>query len=260
MFTKGTAPQRLTDTSADQRAPLGSMYIDDDGRVFRYAQAGATALVGMALVQSNTTYTTSHIAGKTTSVPRTGETFNKGSNSIGFTTTTTSTAANAFAEGYVGQITSGAGYIDQVAGHPALTASTASDIRFKHNAPNGNNATGSTRGFLYPNLYQGVIVAPTSITKPVLGIPQWDVEANYYFWMLVRGLGGCRRDDTPVEGDMLMPSPTTAGALTPWVLTVPAGTDAAGGTLTPGQQFPIAFTVAYASGATHGALCLLNLP
>ena len=260
MFTKGTAPQRLTDTSADQRAPLGSIYIDDDGRFFRYTQAGATALTAMALVQSNTTYTTAHICGKTTSVPRTGELHKKGSGAVGFMTTTTSVAENAFSEGYVGQITSADGYIDQVSGHGALTASTAGDVRYRHSVPNANNAIGSLRGFLYPNLYQGVIVAPTSITKPVLGIPQWGVEANYYFWMLVRGLGGCRRDDTPVEGDLLMPSPTTAGALTPWVLTVPAGTDAAGGTLTPGQQFPIASTVAYTSGASNGALCLLNLP
>ena len=259
MFTKGTAPQRLNETSADKRAPLGSMFVDDDGRVWRYARAGATALVGGELVQSNVTYTTSHICGKTTTAPRTGESANKGSQAIGFTTTTTSVADNAFAEGYVGQATSTSAWLDQVSGHAALTASTAGDVRFKRNLP-VTQSVGSVRGFLYPNPYDRVVIAATSLVKPPVGIPQWEVEANYYFWLLVRGVGMGRRQGTPVEGQGVIPSATTAGHLSPWTIAIPSGTDAAGGTATPAQGYPVGYCIAYASGATHGVLVFLNLP
>lgn len=268
MYSSGNAPQRIYEESFAQKAPLGSIYIAEDGRIFRYALAGGTALVAGALVQSNTTYTTSHVSARATSAPRIGSQAQKGTSAIGCTTTTTSLAANALKEGYFSQVTAGAGFCDQISGHPAVTAGTAADFTVKSPFP-ASISVGTLRATVYPNLYDGVIVAAAAPSKPVLGIPQFDVSANAYFWLLVRGISICRRQGTPVEAEPLMPSASTAGALTPWVISVTGTTAAISGDPEPGgvavtgtatiTQYPVAITLTHNGTQTAGNLCLLNL-
>lgn len=265
MFTEASAPQGLYEQSADKKAHLGSILIDENGRFFRYALAGAVDLLGGSLVQSATTLTSSHVSGRTTVATLSGDSNTKGAKTVRLTTGTTNFTGNDFAGGVFANVTSTAGTGIGVAGHSDVTtsSSTTKDVILKHRLP-ATLLVGASRGMIYSNLYNGVVAVPnTGATKPALGIPQFDVTAGYYFWLLARGLGICRRKGTPVEGQPLMPNTAgggdATGLLTPYTVAVtsvsPPETITAAIT---GQC--VGVTVLQNTLQTNGNFVLLNLP
>jgi len=252
MFTQGTAPQKLNQSSTEKRAPLGAMLVDENGRIFRYARASATAITGGTLCQATDQITSSHVLGKLTAGSNVGLATgaNRGTKSVRHTATTTSFAENFFREGVFANVISSAGIAIVVDGHPASTASAACQLTFKD--PAGVVfSTGASRGILFPNPFDGVLICAAAYARPPICVPQQDIGASEYFWGLVNGFGIGRYDGTLIEGMPVVPSLSVAGA----VITIADDLN----TLTAGGRnatHVIGQCLAFASGQTHG--CLIN--
>src|SRR5262249_22719181 len=116
----GTAVVDGFSNLATQQHPLGTVAETNDGRIFKYAQAGASDLVAGNLLQSAAPIP-NHLA-------RTAPVVAIGAFSFTFTPGATAGAANLYAEGYL-QVDTGVaaenGYTYGVSGHAAIGSGTA---------------------------------------------------------------------------------------------------------------------------------------
>ena len=153
------AAQTLHSSSADQYHKLGELVFANDGRAFRYALAGGTALVAGDLQQSQAEDTdTQNMTAVAAAV---------GDLSIAASSTTTVTA-NEYAEGFIlANVTPGLGILYKIKGHSAYTTA----------APTFNLDNDSVRVALpttsrldaLANPHRAVVVAPTTKTGPIVG-------------------------------------------------------------------------------------------
>ena len=261
MYTASTSPQPLNVVSTEKLARFGTMYEDEIGRVFRYCRNGATALTGGQICQMAATQASSWARTTATTKTVAIDVSKDGGPAIGISMGTAPTE-NQWADGLAvfGTVSGGTAQSGIIAGH--TNGSTAAEFLLERSTPRGNtlHAIGSLRSGVVVSPYNGVVVAATDLTTPPVCVTQFAVPANSYFWGLVRGVGACTTSGTVVAGDMVMCSSSTAGACTPYILTVPSGTDAAGGTLTPGQQFPIGWAINPASTYSNMCSVIFNLP
>ena len=152
------AAQTLHSSSADQYHMLGEVVFTNDGRAFRYAKAGGTALVAGNLQQSQAQDTdTQDMTAVAAAVADTAI----------VSTTTVTVTANEYAEGFIlVTVTPGVGRQYKIKGHIAYTAA----------APTFNLAeevkvalTTTSRLDALANPYAATVVAPTTFTGPVVG-------------------------------------------------------------------------------------------
>ena len=205
-------------TTSNPRWPLGTQLIVQDGRKFRFAQAGATALVAGDLQQA------------AANVPN-----HVGVAPIGFTDTTinnlnsrlidwtpggaTAAVLNYYAGGYVIVDTGpGNGYMYLVDSHLAIPASTAT-VEFNLAAGHALQVafTSATRLSAISNPYKSVIISPTTITREPVGVAIKPLAISAYGWLQTRGAAAVAGQGTLVIGDPCMRSTTTAGAIAPVV-------------------------------------------
>jgi len=187
--------------SSIQRAPLGTRGVLPDGRVFRYAKAGAAIKIGWA-IQGDSAYNVSDLWSLSSS----------GNLPLGAGTTHTSTwsyievetswivdatamAADLFAEGYlfvgscadgVFTTSTGTGQIVRIKDHLGMTASSTEHTKF--NLEDGEHlvedvSTDHSVGVMM-NPYKNVInVAQAAApTAGVLGVALTNITSGYYFW------------------------------------------------------------------------------
>lgn len=262
MYTANTSPQPLNEVSTEKLARFGAIYEDSIGRIFRYCRNGAAALTGGQVCQMAATPGSTW--GRTTSSPKrvSADVSTNGGPAIAISIGS-SVTENQYIDGLAvfGTVAGGTAQAGVIAGHLNGTSNT-SEFYLENQTTRGNtlHTTGSLRGGIALSPYNGVVVAATDLTLPPVCVTQFAIPANAYFWGLVCGIGAATTQGTIVAGDAVMCSSSTAGAVTPYILTVPAGTDAAGGTLTPGQQFPIGWAVNPASTYTGMGSVLFNLP
>lgn len=207
-------------TTSDKRHPLGTRGYTRDGRVFRYARNGATALAVGKLVQAEAPQASlsddlSVNAAKTS-----------GSTAINITVTTVTTI-NAFAEGYF-FVNDGAGEGQMV---PILSHSSAStgstlasrmSIEFADGGllttyvSTGKTGTTDSEVGIVRNPYDKAIICPATVTSIPLGITPRAVAANYYFWVQTWGPAVAQVNSAgtgiPAAGFPLVPA-TVAGAV-----------------------------------------------
>lgn len=261
MYTASTSPQPLNVVSTEKLARFGTMYEDEIGRVFRYCRNGATALTGGQICQMAETQASTWGRSTATAKKVAFGVATDGGPAIGISLGTAPTE-NQWADGLAvfGTVSGGTAQSGVIAGH--TNGSTAAEFMLERRTPLGNtlHTLGSLRSGVVVNPYNGVVVAATDLTLPPVCVTQFAIPANAYFWGLVRGVGAVTVQGTVVAGDAVMCSSSTAGAVTPYILTVPAGTDAAGGTLTPAQQFPIGWAINPAGAYTSMGSVLFNLP
>lgn len=178
-------------TTSDKRHPLGTRGYTRDGRAFRYARNGGTALAVGKVIQSeapmaNLSDDLSVNVGVTS-----------GAESINITITT-QTTVNTYAEGYF-FVNDGAGegQMAQILSHTSATTGTTNasrmNIVFQHGAVMttavSTGATGTTDSEvgIVRNPYDKVITAPATLTSTPVGIAPRAVAANYYFWVQTWG-------------------------------------------------------------------------
>lgn len=201
--------QDLFSTSTTAGGPngglnLGAKAYTGDGREFRFALAGATALVPGKLQQS--------------AVETTGwENLAVAAAAIGATTiTTTSTVtvtANAWAGGYVAvSVTPGQGYFYKIKSNPAATSAV---ITLTLEDPIQIALTTSSKIDVIANPYSGVIVNPASATGAPVGVAIYPVTAAQYGWIQTVGASNVLADGAVTVGTALAASNAVAGAVEP---------------------------------------------
>ena len=186
--------------------PLGTMAISNDGRIFRYCQAGAADLVVGNIVQSAAPIA-NHLANTPPAVAI-------GDKSFSYTPGATAGAANLYEDGtLMVDTTPGNGYTYGISGHPAISASTAFLLTLDPDDPIQVALTTSSRVGLHTNPWKNVIQTPTTVTAPVVGGVVAPIVAANYGWIQTRGPFAGLINGTPAVGTGLVSSATTAGAL-----------------------------------------------
>lgn len=185
---------------------LGSLAYDRAGRTYRYAKAGAIALVPGNLLQQaarDTAFTDMVVVSGAAN-----------QNKIVVTLGGTSTTANMFDEGtLVVSVTPGIGQTFRILSHTVATNGTACTFTVEENIDTA--LTTASRVTVNKHLYSGVIVSPTTRTGKTVGVACAAIPANYYGWVGVQGVFSVLSDVTVAAvGEGLSPSTTTAGCVT----------------------------------------------
>lgn len=195
-----------TDNNATQQHPLGTWAKKNDGRVFKYCQAGASDLVAGNLLQSAAPIA-NHLA-------RTAPVVAVGATSFSFTPGATAGAANLYAEGYL-QVDTGVanenGYTYGISGHAAITSSTAFTLNLVDPIIIALSAS-STVGIVH-NWFKNVIQNPTTQTAATAGVATYIISTTKYGWIQTWGPCSVLINGTPGVGVGIVPGATTAGSV-----------------------------------------------
>lgn len=192
--------------STDQKHPLGTIAISKDGRVYRYVQAGAVALVvgnciqGPAVVPNHLALTAAVTAiGATQTV---------------FTLGATLATANQYAEGYLGvDTTPDLGRTYTISGHAAVASSGSMTLNLMPDDPVQVAFSTATRLGLMANNGAGAIQMPvTTATGTLVGVANSAIAISNYGWVQSRGPKSTLIAGTPAEGAIVMTPGAVAGA------------------------------------------------
>lgn len=194
-------------TYTDRRWPLGTRLITADGRVFRFGLAGASNLAAGKLHQAPAPVT-NHVLQTPTAA------------SVGATTVSVALGATAvtkdqYRDGVLSiELGTGQGYAYKIDSHAAVSSSgtfvvpLTRGITVQVAIPATSNSVS-----LVQNPYSNIIVAPTTLTSQVCGVPVSAITAAQYGWFQTRGLAAVLVNGTVVIGNRVVPSLTTAGAV-----------------------------------------------
>lgn len=194
--------QGLFDESADQLHRLGETVFANDGRVYRYAQAGGSALVAGQVQQAPAQDTgDADLAVAAAAV---------GDASI-TTTDTVTVTANQYAEGFlVVTKTAGQGLSYQIDGHAAATGAVVT-INLVDEVQVA--LTASSEIDLVKNPHDGVIVAPTTPTSSVVGVSVTALTASEFGWLQVAGPAAVEAEGALTVGLDVVSSDADAGCV-----------------------------------------------
>lgn len=167
--------------------PLGAVAETRDGRVFRWAKAGAADLVAGNTIQSAAFLTNHTVMGISTPTAalggRLGDTY------VTATPGATAGAANLYAEGWMAvSITPGLGYTYQVSSHAAITSSVAFQINLMSSDGFIVALTSSSKVDLVHNRFQNVIQFPvTTQTGSLAGVAPYIITTAQNGWLQTKG-------------------------------------------------------------------------
>lgn len=203
-----TAPTAATVPYMLQVPELGVRAVTGDGREYRFASAGASALVigtlqSAAAIQANYTDVTAVAIAvgvlKTTLVVGTG----------------TAVVANQFAGGYYttyGTVANGGGQISRISSNTAVTASGTSIVLTLEDPMAAITASATVT--IVPPQYAGLVQTPGTVTGSPAGVDVSNLAGTYYGWVQVKGIANVLIAGTPAIGTGLgAPNAGTAGAL-----------------------------------------------
>lgn len=197
-------PQELFDLSISTKGTdLGALSTTGDGRYFRYAQAGAVALVPGTLQQAPAEVTANqNLTAVAAAV---------GATSLVSTSTVTVTA-NQYAGGWAMiTVTPGQGYQYQIASHAAYT-SAAPTFTLADPIQVTALTTGS-RIDLVSNPYMSAIINPAAASSAPIGVAVAALPISYYGWLQVKGVANVLADGTVTVGTSVCASNAVAGAI-----------------------------------------------
>lgn len=196
------AGQALFSSSAYKAHNLGELVFTNDGRAFRYAKAGGTALVPGKLQQASAEVTADQdVAIAAAAI---------GATQI-VTTGTLTVTANQYAEGWaIVCDDTGEGYQYKIKGHAAATAAT---VTFNlEDSIIIALTTSSTIDFV-ANPNSAVIVNPASASSAPIGVAVYAVVAAEFGWLQVGGVATILNDGGSTVGTNVSASNATAGAV-----------------------------------------------
>ena len=188
-------PQDLFTSSATQGTDLGALATTGDGRYFRYAKVGATALVPGYVYQGP--------ASDATNLNPSGGLAIGQAHATGATTFTVSTSTTIAADALNGAlmsvaVTPGQGYTYRVKTNAVTAGATGLAVTLED--PLLTNVTTATRVVFAINQYNGIIVMPAVLTASVVGVAVYPVAASYFGWIQTRGIGSVLIQGTPAPG------------------------------------------------------------
>lgn len=196
------AAQGLLQESSSQLHGLGELIHSNDGRAFRYAKAGVSALVAGTLQQSPAEDTGDQDIAATAAA-------------IGATSVTTAAmtvTANQYSGGLLVVTTgTGKGLQYRIAGHAAFTGAAATFTLA--DAILVALDTTSRLDFV-ANPLNGVVINPTTPSSSPVGVAVTALTAAYFGWLQVAGVATCLSDGATVMGASVdAASGSVAGAI-----------------------------------------------
>lgn len=196
------AAQTLHSSSADKYHMLGEVVFTNDGRAFKYAKAGGTALVAGNIYQSSAEDTgLQNLTAVAAAV----------NDLVIASTTTVTVTANEYAEGFaMVSVTPGVGRAYKVKGHIAYTAAAPTFNTFD---PVAVALTTTSRLDLVRNPYSAVIVSPTTITSAIAGAAVHPVVASEFGWLQVSGVANLEAQNALTVGLPVVASNDDAGCV-----------------------------------------------
>lgn len=198
--TAGTVPYMT------QIPELGVRSVTGDGREFRFQTAGVSNLVAGTLQQSPAIIANHQNLVSTTAAI--------GATSITVTLAGTAATANQYSGGYlIINAGTGKGQTLRIASNPAQTTTTGTLVLTLEDPFVIATLASDTKSSLYPNLYSGSVINPTTATGSPIGVPLFNITATYYGWIQVKGIASVLNDANTAVGLGLAPSTNTAGAL-----------------------------------------------
>ena len=191
--------------STRKSAILGQQAFTPDGRTFRYALNGATALAAGVVVQNAVQPVSSAYADALTVALANGvgATVATGVTTLTLTTVANSTVAeNFYQDGYIYvKVGPGAGAF-VIKQHAAASSVAGMSIELYAGDKIDRVAhTTATRYALQANLYSNVIVTPAAATGVPLGVAHTSVPAGNFFWLQTGGPA-----PTQTSGGVVIPS------------------------------------------------------
>lgn len=194
--------QGLYEISSTRKEIVGSLRITQIGTKYRYAKAGAAALVAG--------YMSAAPVVDTDFYHKTGVAHDIGKTEVTVTIVATDVA---YAEDYFC-----GGYLlleDQLVKYPILSSAPIgvadTSVVVQLAEPLHVELTASIETQLVPSPWMAVVQNATEECIPV-GVPEVAVTEAYYAWLQTGGLGHCLTLATPTVGSLLIPAETT-GAL-----------------------------------------------
>lgn len=189
-----------------QKHELGALAFSKDGRKFRYAKNGASAMAAGKL------YQTSAIAANHVNLSVAAAAI--GATQVTITLGNTAATANQYAGGYLHvNDGTGEGHTYQIDSHPAADASATLLLTLKDKIKVALVASGTSECSLVANPYNGLVIMPTTITGAPAGWAVFAVPASEYCWIQTGGVLSALQDGTPAAGAALSPSNAVAGAV-----------------------------------------------
>lgn len=167
--------------SATAKYPLGARLESRDGRLWRYAKAGATQLNPGLMGQMTPPH--ANVDG----ITQTGMSSNIGDLAINVLLTTGhGYVAGDFAEGWLNiEDGTGAGYRYRIKYNTVVTGDTVHRLELHEPIVVATDATSVIA--IVPNEYSKVIVRPTTLTGMCVGVAPRIVTAANYYWAQRRG-------------------------------------------------------------------------
>ena len=192
--------QDLTEQSATAKHQLGTVRRTNDGRVFVYSKAGASALVAGKLTQAAAP-AANHLNKAVKAAAAIGD------KSVKVAIGATALTADQYANGtlHINDAT-GEGYSYSVKGHAAYSASAAACIINLNDKIKVALAASTSEYTLTKHPQDGMILCPVTQTASAAGVPPIAVTAAYYFWNQVKGPAACLTGGVIVIGNGVVPS------------------------------------------------------
>lgn len=199
------AARDVLSESATQELPLGTKACTKDGRVYRYAQAGASGLSkGELQVTADVVANHENMAVAAAAAA--------GAFEVTVTLGATAVTSNQYAGSYlVINDADGEGTAYLVSGHPAADASADVVITLAQ-ALDEALTTSSEASLIYHD-YAAVQQSNTDQADVPVGIPNIDVTASYFFWCQSGGACAALADETLAIGSELTIGSSTAGSV-----------------------------------------------
>ena len=193
--------------AAARGIPLGQRAVIND-RVFRWTRNGATALSTARLCQESV-IVSGH--GGDVVVQAAAAV---GARTVTITNNTTAMTANMYAGGYMwGNDEAGEGPGYRIKSHPAIAATANGVITLEDDDTIRVALTTVSQVGFRRNLYDSVVVNPTTPTGVPVGVTCLAITADYYFWLQTWGPAAVLGNGTLIVGYMVSPGATTAGSV-----------------------------------------------
>lgn len=199
------APSSIFSSVATAETTVGARAKTQDGRIFRYCQAGGTALVQGKLQQAS-----AQIANHQNLAPTASAAI--GATQVTVTLGATAATAAQYAGGLlVVTVTPGEGYTYRISSNPAANSGASLTVTIED--PLLVALTTSSRIDLIANEYMGAIINPTTASSRPIGVAVYPIAANQFGWLQTGGPCSALAEGAITVGTALVASTTTAGAV-----------------------------------------------
>lgn len=193
-------------SDSTQQHRLGTKAETVDGRNFRYAKAGTSALVAGTLQTGPAIVANHHnLAVAAASI---------GAFQVTVTLGATLASINQYAEGYLAVVDgTGEGHIYLIKSHPAAASSATVVVDLHEPIKVALVASSTSEVTLYPNPYNATVIAATTPVSANTGWAPFAVPASDFYWSHTHGLISALIDGTPAIGAAVSGSNAVAGAV-----------------------------------------------